>query len=266
MAVANRKQSVVNRGMDGQHYELPDAKLTRILIPFAATSASAFHHLLIGSAACDGNASRHPPHMASPALLSDVGKVLIDFDFSIAARRLAEKCDHSAETVMTLFDDIKGAHETGGLADEEFVRQGMARTGFRGTPEEFASIWCEIFTENEPMRASLDAVASKLPMYLLSNTCGLHKDYFLRTFNVFRHFLDGTYSYSAGCAKPGEEIFRKTIEQFDLDPARTFYVDDLQANIATARRLGFRAFHYSFAKHPQFQAELGEWLTGQGIG
>lgn len=204
--------------------------------------------------------------MPQPVLLSDVGKVLIDFDFSIAARRLAEKCDHAADTVLTLFDDIKVPFEDGRMDDATFVREGIAATGFRGTAAEFEAIWCEIFTQNEPMHATLSALAGKLPMHLLSNTNGLHKDYFLRTFPVFRHFQDGVYSHSAGCSKPGEDIFHKTITQLDLDPNRTFYIDDLAANIATAARLGFQTFHYSFEKHPQFQAALDEWLAVQGIG
>ena len=204
--------------------------------------------------------------MPQPVILSDVGKVLIDFDFSIAARRLAQQCDHPAETVLTLFDDIKVPYEVGDMDDAEFVRQGMAVTGYRGTPEEFAAIWCEIFAQNEPMHVTLGALAGKLPMHLLSNTNELHKSYFLREFPIFRHFQDGVYSHTARCAKPGEEIFRKTAAQLDLDPARTFYIDDLEANIATAARLGFRTFHYSFAKHSQLQTELDEWLAAQGIG
>ena len=204
--------------------------------------------------------------MSQPALLSDIGKVLIDFDFSIAARRLAQYCDHPAETVLTLFDDIKGPYEVGDIDDAEFVRQGMALTDFRGTPQEFEAIWCEIFAQNEPMHATLSALAGKLPMHLLSNTNELHKAYFLREFPIFQHFQNGVYSHTARCAKPGEEIFHKTSAQLNLDPARTFYIDDLAANIATAARLGFRTFHYSFAKHPQLQAELDEWLVAQGIG
>jgi putative hydrolase of the HAD superfamily len=204
--------------------------------------------------------------MSQPAILSDVGKVLIDFDFSIASRRLAQQCDHPAETVLTLFDDIKGPYEVGEIDDAEFVRQGMALTGFRGTPEEFEAIWCEIFAQNEPMHATLGALAGRLPMHLLSNTNELHKVYFLREFPIFQHFQGGVYSHTARCAKPGEEIFLKTAAQLNLDPERTFYIDDLAANIATAARLGFRTFHYSFAKHSQLQAELDEWLAAQGIG
>jgi len=204
--------------------------------------------------------------MSAPAFVSDVGKVLIDFDFAPAARRLAEKCPHPAETVLSLFDSIKGPYEDGRIDDEEFVREGMRLTGFTGTAEEFITIWCEIFTENLPMKTSLAVLAGKVPMYLLSNTSGLHKDYFWRTYGIFEPFKDGVYSHEAKCSKPGEKIFRHTIEKFDLNPERTFYVDDLLPNIETASRLGFRTFHYSFAKHPEFEAALAEWRAEQGIG
>lgn len=203
--------------------------------------------------------------MSRPVLLSDVGKVLIDFDFSVAARRLAERCPHPAETVLTLFDGIKLPYEDGRMDDKSFVEQALALTGFGGTPQEFEAIWCEIFTQNEPMLATLEGMSCKVPMYLLSNTSGLHKDYFLRTFPIFQHFEGGVYSYSAQCSKPGEEIFRKTIAELDLDPARTFYIDDLLPNIETASQLGFRTFHYSFARHPQLQAELDAWLQEEGL-
>lgn len=204
--------------------------------------------------------------MSAPAFVSDVGKVLIDFDFAPAARRLAKKCPHPAETVLTLFDGIKGPYEDGRIDDEEFVREGIRLTGFTGTAEEFITIWCEIFTENLPMKASLAAIAGKVPMYLLSNTNELHKDYFWRTYSIFQPFTDGVYSHEARCSKPGEAIFQHTIEKFDLDPAQTFYVDDLLPNIETAAQMGFRTFHYSFAKHQEFEAALTEWRTEQGIG
>ncbi|MBL9133686.1 MAG: HAD-IA family hydrolase [Verrucomicrobiaceae bacterium] len=204
--------------------------------------------------------------MSAPAFVSDVGKVLIDFDFSIAARRLAEKCPHPAETVLTCLDDIKLPYEDGRIDDAEFVREAVRLSGFTGSPAEFEAIWCGIFTQNEPMHATLGGLKGKASMFLLSNTSGLHKDYFLRSFDIFGHFSDGVYSYSARCSKPGEAIFHHTIEKFDLDPTRTFYVDDLLPNIETAARLGFRTFHYSFAKHREFEAALAEWQVEQGIG
>jgi putative hydrolase of the HAD superfamily len=115
------------------------------------------------------------------------------------------------------------------------------------------------------MEQSLAALAGQVPLYLLSNTSGLHKDYLLRTFPIFRHFADGVYSYSARSSKPEEAIFQQAIERFDLDPALTFYVDDLEPNIATARRLGFDAFLYDLNRHDLFEAALEAWKVRHGL-
>lgn len=203
--------------------------------------------------------------MSKPALLSDIGNVLVRFDFSIAARRLADRCAFAADSVLRQLDDIKGPFEAGLMDDAAFVAAAMAAMSFQGTAADFEQIWCEIFEENAPMAQSLAAVSGAVPMLLLSNTSRLHKEYLLRTFSIFRHFEDGVYSYSARSSKPEEAIFRQTIERFDLDPPSTLYIDDLAPNIETARRLGFDVVHYDLANHAAMEAALVQWRQRHGL-
>ncbi len=203
--------------------------------------------------------------MPVPVLLSDIGNVLTFFDFSVAARRVAERSPWPAEALSARLDHLKGPFENGDLDDATFLREAVAALEFRGSEAEFARIWCEIFTENAAMRATLEPLAGRIPMRLLSNTSGLHKEHLLAEFGIFQPFDGGVYSYSAKCSKPGEEIFRKTIEELDLDPALTFYIDDLEPNIATARRLGFEAHHYDARRHDEFERELNAWLRNHEL-
>lgn len=54
--------------------------------------------------------------------------------------------------------------------------------------------------------------------------------------------FDGTFlSFEMGVAKPGEEIYRRMIEQTGMDPAETLYFDDRKYNVAAGLRLGFQA-------------------------
>jgi len=199
--------------------------------------------------------------MPQPTLLSDIGNVLVTFDFSIATRRAAALCSWPAESLAARLETIKGPFENGEMDDATFVKEAMVALNFQGTAAEFESIWCEIFTENALMEHTLAAIGAQVPLLLLSNTNNLHKDYLLRTFPIFRHFQDGVYSYSAKCSKPDAAIFQHTISRFDLDPAQTFYIDDLEANIATARRLGFQAHLYDIHQHSLLEAELAAWLS-----
>lgn len=203
--------------------------------------------------------------MSQPAILSDIGNVLVSFDFKIAAQRATEFCPHPAEVLLTRLDPIKLPYENGDMDDESFVAQAMPLLDFNGTPDQFRRIWCEIFAENAAMELTLSRLNGRLPMHLLSNTSGLHKNHLLSTFGVFRHFQGGVYSYSAKCSKPDASIFRIAMKELSLDPERTYYIDDLEANIATAREFGFHAHLYQMGDHAAFEQDLALWLAREGI-
>lgn len=197
--------------------------------------------------------------MPGPVLLSDIGNVLTFFDFNIAAQRVAELCPFPAEAMWGKLDHIKGPFEDGRMDDATFIKEAMAALEFRGTEEQFAAIWCEIFIQNEAMKGSLAPLVGRVPMKLLSNTNGLHKDYLLSTFDIFHAFDGGVYSHEARCSKPGKDIFQISIQQLNLDPELTFYIDDLEPNIATARELGFETHLYHHERHDHLQSELTAW-------
>jgi putative hydrolase of the HAD superfamily len=195
------------------------------------------------------------------ALLSDIGNVLVSFDFRPAAARFAERCPYSADDVLRRLDPLKVPLESGGLMGEEFVRRGMEIIRFDGSPGEFTAIWCDIFQTNTAMEHTLATLPAALPSYLLSNTSDLHKEHLLREFPVFRHFSSGVYSYLARSMKPDEAIFRTAIDSLGLVPGETLFVDDLAPNIATAQRLGFITHHYDLNRHDAFEGDLRSWLS-----
>jgi len=197
--------------------------------------------------------------MPSPALLFDIGNVLVRFDFSVAAQRLSALAEMTAGEVLERLAPFKDDLECGRISDEDFIGQSMDRIAFRGTREEFIRIWGDIFTENAPMTTVVEQLAAEHPLYLLSNTSGLHKEWLMANFPVFRHFTAGIFSHEAGCMKPHEPIFRAAMESFGLQPSRTFYIDDLADNIATGQRLGFVCHHYHPDQHDRFHAALQSW-------
>ena len=185
------------------------------------------------------------------AFLIDIGNVLLRFDFTPAAQGLSLKSDASTEEVLTLLSPFKDDLESGRISDEDFVQQSIAKIGFHGTTEEFAAHWNDIFTPNDPMIELLDTLASRAPLYLLSNTSGLHKNWMFAQYAFFAKFSGGIYSHEARCAKPHEEIFHQAIDTFGLEPAKTLFIDDLADNIAAARRMGFTTHQYRHTHHPE---------------
>jgi FMN phosphatase YigB (HAD superfamily) len=198
--------------------------------------------------------------MPSRALVFDIGNVLVRFDFTVAAQRLAAMSDANTDEVLGLLAPFKEDLESGRISDEDFVTQATAGTRFRGTREEFIRIWGDIFTENAPMISAVAELATTHPLYLLSNTSGLHKEWLFANFPFFSHFAGGIYSHEAHCMKPDEAIYQAAVSSFQLDPSRTLYIDDLRDNIATGERLGFQCHHYHPDRHEAFQAALQSWL------
>jgi 2-haloacid dehalogenase len=56
---------------------------------------------------------------------------------------------------------------------------------------------------------------------------------------------DVVVSGQVGLAKPDPAIFRLAAARFDVDPARTVFVDDTPANVEAAREVGFHGVHFT---------------------
>ncbi|QIF00559.1 HAD family phosphatase [Roseimicrobium sp. ORNL1] len=192
----------------------------------------------------------------SRALLFDIGNVLVRFDFSPAAQKFATLSKATAQEVLSLLAPFKDDLESGRIADDDFIAQSVERIGFRGTREDFVQIWGDIFTANDPMIARVKQLSGQMPLYLFSNTSGLHKAWLFEKFDVFGLFAGGIYSHEARCMKPHEPIFHEAINVFGLEPERTLYIDDLPDNIATGRRLGFQCHQYHPDRHEEFEPAL----------
>ena len=191
------------------------------------------------------------------AFLFDIGNVLVRFDFSLAIKRVAEDSEvHDPVEVLARIDRVKGAYEDGQIDRAAFLGAAFDVLRYRGTEAAFISAWEEIFEPNPPMIALVERLHGRFPLFLLSNIGDIHRDYLFRSYPVFARFKAGTYSYAVRASKPGPEIYQHAIRAHGLEPAHTFFIDDLLPNIATARTLGFRAHHYHHDQHADLEKEL----------
>ena len=184
------------------------------------------------------------------AFLFDIGNVLVRFDFSRAVRAVAALSDVADEAdALHRMDAVKLGYEDGQISRADFLHEAFRILGYRGTEAQFIAAWQGIFTENEPMTSLVRALRGKFPLFLLSNTNDMHVEGLFRDFPVFAHFTGATYSHEAKASKPHRPIYEIACRTHGLDPRTTFFIDDLAANIATAREIGFHAHHYDHARH-----------------
>ncbi len=191
------------------------------------------------------------------AFLFDIGNVLLKFDFSLAMTKVAARSEvPDPVDVLARIDQLKSGYEDGQIGRAAFIRGVFDVLRYRGTEAEFIAAWEEIFEPNEPMIALLETLRDRFPLYLLSNTNDIHREYFFRRYPFFSHFAAGIYSDEVRVSKPNRAIYEITARQLGLDPAATFFIDDLLPNIEAARAFGFCAHHYHYDRHDNLLADL----------
>lgn len=190
------------------------------------------------------------------SFIFDIGNVLIPFDFDRAIRRIASQCPNPLDALPPEAKPLIEAYESGHLSRTEFLAKSFALLEYRGTESDFIAAWEDIFEENMAMTRLVEKLQERYPLYLLSNTSDIHANYFETQYPVFKHFSDAVYSYRAGCIKPGHPIFEIAARQFSVEPSETVFIDDMPANVAAARELGFQAIQYDYRKHHCLLDEL----------
>ena len=196
--------------------------------------------------------------MKIEALIFDLGNVVIRFDWQTAEGRLRARSGNGDSSPREDMRGLIGRFEVGEISQEMFVSMAAATLGFQGDEQEFIAIFNSIFFPNPPMERSIQQLAARFPIYLVSNTSELHLSYVQRNFEVLQKFADSVYSFRAKCAKPDRKIFEIAVKQFGVRPESTIYIDDLAANVRSARDLGFHAIQYEWREHAEFERRLAE--------
>jgi glucose-1-phosphatase len=191
------------------------------------------------------------------AFLFDIGNVIVRFDFSRALRAVASLSEVPDESVaLARIDAIKLIYEDGGMSRDEFLSQAFALLKYRGTRGQFIAAWQDIFWPNESMHTLLRSLHGRYPIHLLSNTNDMHVEGLLRDFDIFRCVNTGVYSHEVHASKPHPRIYEIACEKCGIEPAGTFFIDDLAANVEAARAAGFHAHHYHHDRHGALLADL----------
>jgi len=174
----------------------------------------------------------------------DLGKVLVDFDYSIAARKVAARSTKSLQDLATFLSasPILIQYESGVVNRQEFFEQIRAAIGFQGTIEEFGGYFADIFTEI-PQMIALHAELRRrgVPTYIFSNTNDLAIEHIERNFPFFKNFDGYIYSCEVGAMKPDAKIYAAMEKMCGRKGEDIVYLDDRAENVAGGVTRGWRA-------------------------
>lgn len=180
---------------------------------------------------------------APAAVVFDLGKVLVDFDYHIAARRIAARSRMSLAEIAQFINQssLFYQYESGALTTRQFFEEICQATGFRGSQAEFGASFADIFVEIEPMiRLQAELRQRGIPTYVFSNTNELAIEHIRQRFPFYAHFDGYILSYEQGAMKPDARIYEVVERQAGRRGADLLYLDDRPENIAAGAARGWQ--------------------------
>lgn len=187
-------------------------------------------------------------------IIFDLGGVLLNIDYSATEKAFETlgitdfKLRYSQLQQNHFFDDW----ETGKLSKVDFIK-GLqdAAPDHKISEADIMVAWNAMLLDFPLRRLQiLQQLRLYYDLFLLSNTNEIHEAFFnealMKThgFQTIALFFDRTYlSHRVGKRKPGTEIFTQILEENELLPEHTLFIDDSPQHIETAKSLGIKTIY-----------------------
>lgn len=195
------------------------------------------------------------------AIIFDLGKVLVHFDFKRGYRELEGLCPYPAAEIPKRIGPTGLVYrfETGQIEPRDFVDQLCQALELRCDFDQFREIWCGIFGHTLVPESLLEGLAARYRLLLMSNTNALHFDIIRQNYPLIRHFHHLILSHEVKAMKPEPAIYQAAIERAGCRPEECFFTDDIMEYVEGARKMGIDAVQFRSAE------QLEEELRTRGI-
>src|SRR5215472_9257178 len=180
------------------------------------------------------------------ALIFDLGKVLIPFDFKRGYQALGARCPHPEAEIRRRIATTRMVEQfEKGLVDpKEFVACLSRALEVSLEYDEFCRMWSCIFYGQLIADAVLESLARRYRMVLLSNTNCIHFQMIRENYLLLRYFDELVLSFEVHAMKPEPAIFQTAVERAGCRPEECFYTDDIGDFVEAARLQGIDAVQF----------------------
>jgi FMN phosphatase YigB (HAD superfamily) len=195
------------------------------------------------------------------AIIFDLGKVLVPFDFKIGYRALELACPYRAEEIPRRIakTGLVELLEKGLIGPLDFVDRLSKALELRLEYADFCRAWSSIFCGQLLADALLESLAARYRLLLLSNTNAIHWEMIRANYRMIRYFHDRILSFEVHSMKPERKIFEAAVARAGCRADECFFTDDIGENVEAAKRLGIDAVQF------ESPAQLEEEMTRRGI-
>lgn len=186
-------------------------------------------------------------------IIFDWGGVLIDLDMKGCIKAFEEIGIHDFYQLITGAEEtgIFKTYELGNCTTSEFHEAVRNLANRPLTDEDIDHVWnAMVKSVPEEKLQLLAELKEQYAVYLLSNTNELHWEY--ASDKVFQYkgmkredfFKETFLSFRMHLAKPDTEIFRTALQEANLNPGETLFIDDSPINCEAASAVQLQTLHY----------------------
>lgn len=181
------------------------------------------------------------------AVVFDLGKVLLDFDYRIVTRKLRQYCAIPEEQLLGQINQspLLLQYEAGLCGTEHFFEEVKRHSKFCGTLEDFRPLFADIFTPiPEMVQLHRRVNEAGFPTYLFSNTNEIAMTHIRQQYPFVNRFTGEVLSYQHGAVKPQPQIYEAVEQLTAAHGFEVLYIDDRPENIAEGLRRGWQAIQH----------------------
>jgi HAD superfamily hydrolase (TIGR01509 family) len=173
----------------------------------------------------------------------DVPKTIIEFE-KIGITNIVNNTGHHYT------DPIFYDFEIGKVSEFEFIEKLKSISILDPSTNEVIEAWNAMILDMPSERIDiLLNLKENYKIFLLSNTNSIHQKKFISEVNEENNisfndlFQKAYYSFEVGIRKPDKEVFEFTLNESNLNPKETLFVDDSIDNIKAAQDIGIQTYH-----------------------
>jgi glucose-1-phosphatase len=187
------------------------------------------------------------------AIIFDLGGVILNIDINKTKEAFHKIGFPEIDNLFGLghADSFFKDHENGRVSDDEFIRKIVEKLGGKVSRQQVIDAWNALLQDFPPSRIEfLKKLKERYRLFLFSNTNGIHQAAFSDLYraefggeSMDQLFEKAYYSHAAGFRKPDPEGFMHILQENNLLPGETIFIDDALVNVEAANALGIQGIH-----------------------